>query len=213
MTPWLALGLLSPAPAAVTCTEWAEPALLAECDSIDINESSGLAPSALRPGHWFTHNDAGGSAELFVFDEAGAHVETYEVAGAGFRDWEALGAGPCPEAVAADHCLYIGDIGDNGRSRADVFVYVVPEPAPGGIAEVAATWRLGWPEGAEDSEALAVHPCTGRVYLISKHNDGRDPTVWRLPPVPAVEVDPTPLEYVATLPQLWLNSSGKVTGA
>lgn len=221
--PWqrspalLAVGagvvLSPPATAAEACTAWEDSSLIAEVDSLAINESSGLAASKQRPGLWFTHNDAGGSAELYVFSETGDHVETHAVVGAAFRDWEALGDGPCPDDVDAEHCLFIGDIGDNGRSRSDVFVYVVPEPAPGEDAEVQALWRLGWPDGAEDSEALVVHPCSGRVYLITKHNDGRDASVWRLPEEPVLDVDPAPLEWVATLPQPWLGGSGQVTGA
>lgn len=209
----LLFGGSAPANAGSVCETWSEPMLLAEVDSPEINESSGLAASRHRPGVWFTHNDAGGSAELYAFTEGGEHVETHAVQGAAFRDWEALGDGPCPQDIDAEHCLYVGDVGDNGRSRADVFVYVVPEPLPGEDAVVEALWRLGWPDGAEDSEALVVHPCTGRVYLITKHNGGRDASVWRLPSSPILDVDPAPLEWVATLPQPWLGGSGQVTGA
>ena len=202
-----------PAVAAEVCTAWAEPEVLAECPATELNESSGLAASVRQPGEWFTHNDAGGSAELYRFNEAGEHLETHEVVGAPFRDWETLDAGPCPAGVEAERCLFIGDVGDNGRSRADVFVYVVAEPASGEPAEVLATWRLGWPDGAEDSEAMVVHPCTGRVYLFTKHNGERDPSVWRLPAEPVVGVDPAPVEYVATLPRAWFGDSGRLTGA
>ncbi len=207
------VSLPPPATAAEACTAWGDPSLVAEVDSLAINESSGLAASRERPGLWFTHNDAGGSAELYAFSETGEHVETHAVLGAAFRDWEALGDGPCPVGVAAEHCLFIGDIGDNGRSRSDIFVYVVPEPAAGADAEAQALWRLGWPEGAEDSEALVVHPCSGRVYLITKHNGSRDASVWRLPEEPVLDVDPAPLEWVASLPRPWLGDSGQVTGA
>lgn len=206
---WLIARIAAAEPA---CVSWGEPALTGTCEAIEVNESSGLAGLSSRPGEWVTHNDAGGAAELYRFDESGALLETHAVDGATFRDWEDLAAGPCPDETG-DRCIFIGDIGDNGRTRTEVQVFAVDLPTPGAPVSVRAAWRLAYPGGSADAEALAVHPCTGRVYVFTKQNDDTDPTVWRLPATAGVEVDPTPLEYVATLPQAWLRDSGRITAA
>lgn len=208
------LALASPRAAqAGTCTAWAEPQLLAECACEDLDESSGIAWSRTRPGVWFSHNDAGGLPELQAFSLDGTHLESHIVAGAGFRDWEDMAAGPCPEGTGAEHCLYIGDVGDNGASRDTVEVYAVAEPAEGELAQVVATWTLTWPERARDCEALAVHPCTGRVYLFSKERDPEQmPKVARLPATPDAD-NVQELEIVAEIDTTALGTEGMLTGA
>ncbi len=163
---------------ALTCDEYAPLALLGEMKGSSVNEASGLARSRTRPGIWFTHNDAGGIAELYAFELDGTFVEAHTVAGAEFRDWEDLSAGPCPDRPG--DCLYIGDIGDNSRTRDSIAVYVVEEPAPGAQAEVIATFPAFYPEGvAMDSEALFVHPRTGRIYLATKDHDSDTSFIFR----------------------------------
>jgi hypothetical protein len=75
--------------------------------------------------------------------------------------------------------LYVGDIGDNDKSRKEIIVYRVAEPAvtaadadsdrnePLGT-EPAEAIHLKYPDGRHDAEALAVHPTTGDLYLITK---------------------------------------------
>ncbi len=211
---WLGL-LLSGALAAApdNCVEWGEAELLATCEDCPLlNESSGVVPSRYRPGVWFTHNDAGGSPDLYAFDTSGVHLETHSVLGAGFRDWEDIASGPCPAGVDAETCIYIGDVGDNGSSREEVDLWVVAEPAAGASVEVVASWRLRYPVEPHDCEAIVVHPCTGRVYFITKERDGV-PVVFRVPEDPTGPSMGVDLELVATLPTAWLGESGLVTGA
>ena len=209
----LAVASLTASAAAPVCTEWSEPVLLATCDDCPrIDESSGVVPAVHRPGVWFTHNDAGGTAELYAFDESGTHLETHSVTGGGFRDWEDIATGPCPAGVEHETCLYIGDVGDNGASREEVDIWVVAEPAEGETAPVVASWRLRYPVEAHDCEAIVVHPCTGRVYLLTKEREG-DPVVFRVPATPTGPDSVAEVELVATLSRLWLGDSGLLTGA
>jgi hypothetical protein len=210
----LLLALAGPAAALPpTCTSWGEPTLLATCEDCPrLNESSGVVPARHRPGVWFTHNDAGGSAELYAFDTAGTHIETHRVTGGGFRDWEDLASGPCPDGVEAETCLYIGDVGDNGSTRDEVEIFVVAEPAEGSSPEVVASWRLRYPDEAHDCEAVVVHPCTGRVYLLTKERDG-SPLVFRAPAEPTGSGSAGDLELIAILDKAWFGDSGLLTGA
>ncbi len=214
MSMWFVQLLVSQSLAAApVCTAWGEPALLAEClDCPRIDESSGVVPARNRPGVWFTHNDAGGDAELYAFDASGVHLETHSVLGGGFRDWEDIASGPCPTDVEAETCVYIGDVGDNSESREEIDIWVVAEPVAGETAEVVASWRLRYPVRPHDCEAIVVHPCTGRVYLITKERSG-EPTVFRVPETPTGPDRAVDLELVATMPITWFGDSGLVTGA
>ncbi|MBL8617821.1 MAG: hypothetical protein JNM72_19585 [Deltaproteobacteria bacterium] len=206
------LGRAPPARALPSCESWGASVDLGTCGEPALNEASGLAALARAPGQWLTHNDAGGSATLYVFDESAAFVEALAVEGATMRDWEDMAAGPCPAAVAADRCVYIGDIGDNSEVREDIVVYVLPEPPAGGPAVVAAQWRLRYPPGPQDAEALTVHPCTGQVHIFTKDRDG-DPGVYALPAEPTGPDMVAELSLVATLPRATFDGSGLITAA
>jgi hypothetical protein len=73
--------------------------------------------------------------------------------------------------------LYLGDIGDNGATRASIVVYRVPEPAvDAGQLPVAVdlagveSITLQYPDGARDAETLLVDPLSGDLYVISKRD-------------------------------------------
>ena len=207
------LLLASSQAAAPVCTAWGELELLATCDDCPrINESSGVVPARHREGVWFTHNDAGGTAELYAFDTMGTHLETHSVRGGGFRDWEDIASGPCPTGVDAETCIYIGDVGDNGSVREEIDIWVVAEPIAGEASEVVANWRLRYPVEPHDCEAIVVHPCTGRVYLLTKEREG-EPMVFRVPSSPTGPDSVAELELVATMPRTWFGESGLITGA
>jgi hypothetical protein len=75
------------------------------------------------------------------------------VAGATVDDWEDLVSAPCP----AGACLYIGDIGDNKRTRQHLTIYQVPVPASGSAATAPATASfLRYADHPHDAEALVV---------------------------------------------------------
>lgn len=129
-----------------------------------VDESSGLVESRIRPGVFWTHNDSGGDPVLYAVDGAGRLLGTTTVTGAEAVDWEDIAAGPCPTGT----CLYIGDTGDNDAQRSYVEVYRVPEPVPGALATAPAERiRLRYPNGPRDSEALFVLP-DGNLYLVTK---------------------------------------------
>ncbi len=206
-------GLLGVAAAqGTTCTTYGAAAVEAECHSDDLDESSGIAWSRTRPGLWYSHNDAGGLPELQVFDLEGNHVDSHLVTGAGFRDWEDMAAGPCPDGVEEEHCLYIGDVGDNGRERDSVEVYAVVEPEEGATASVVATWSLSWPEAPDDCEAIAVHPCTGEIVLFAKEKDEGVPRIVRAPLEPTGD-ETVEMELVGELDTEALATNRSLTGA
>ncbi len=135
-------------------------------------EASGLTASALTPGVLWTHNDSGDSARIFALRTDATLAAELQVEGATANDWEAIAAGPFEGAPA----LYIGDIGDNPKSRANITIYVVREPsldpAPASVT-VAKRLDLTYEDGPHDAEALLVDPADGTIVIATKSLDGK----------------------------------------
>ena len=97
---------------------------LCELQDQRINESSGMGASRRYPGLFWTHNDSGDGARLFLISREGKTVTTVHLKGANSVDWEDM-------AVAGDKeksWVYIGDIGDNLEVRDFVSIYRFREP-------------------------------------------------------------------------------------
>jgi hypothetical protein len=172
-----------------------------------IDESSGAA-IGLRDHVLFTHNDSGDTARFFAVSlTTGATLATYDVPGAAAIDWEDI-------AVARDAngraSVYLADIGDNLRDRAEIDLYRVPEPAVTPGTHATATpdvWRLRYPHQAYDAETVLVRP-GGRAFIVTKSllAGARVYAVPRRPDPTSVQV----LRYVRTLP-IALATGGSVS--
>ena len=102
------------------------PSTITTIKEKSISESSGLVASRSTPGVYWTHNDSGDGPFIYAFDTHGDSRGIFRVTGAQARDWEDIAAGPGPQANKS--YLYIGDIGDNNKTRDEVIVYRVAEP-------------------------------------------------------------------------------------
>jgi len=177
-------------------------------------ESSGVAPSRLVPGVYWTHNDSGDRPFLYATDPTGNDLGRVRVIGGNARDWEDLAAAPC--FVAPGRCLYVADIGDNARKRPYVVLYRVPEPIPpSGSADtlrsvaVLDSIVLRYPGRPHDAEALAI-TSWGEILLVTKDRF-RLPVIFRARANgPAAQT----LDSIAVLPIRSSLLSGRlVTGA
>jgi len=218
---------LAPAPAAASTTAagggngtaYGPSTVLATITDPAIPESSGLAASRRTPGLLWTHNDSGDDPLVYCLDTKGQSCGVWAVAGAQAFDWEDMAAGPGP--AGSGNYLYLGDIGDNLEQRTDIVVYRIPEPQPAAgppptraapaTTERADTLRLRYPDGPHNAEALAVHPTTGDVYVITK--DAQSAGVYKAP-APVDTAKATTLAKVGTV-RLGSGSRGLelVTGA
>lgn len=143
-----------------------------------LREASGIAP-ARRAGHAWLIEDSGNPPELVAVDLASGTVQQrVRLRGARNRDWEAVAAGPCPDATA--RCLVVGDVGDNQSRREFVTLYRTREPAADAAEAEAERLDLVLEGGPTDIEALTVDSA-GTVRLLSK---GRDQPPFRLYEVP-----------------------------
>ncbi|MFH1529727.1 MAG: hypothetical protein ABIK09_03210 [Pseudomonadota bacterium] len=195
------------------CPTWGAAETVGHLANADLFELSGLVASRTVPGVFWAHNDSGDGPRLFALDATGADLGVVDIDGAQAKDWEDIGIGPCPGA--AGDCLYIGDIGDNPRTRSKITVYVVPEPSLGEDGQwttddgrrvsAAMVVHLTYPDGARDAEALLVDPGTGDVYVIEKTTEGSS-TVYRAA-APLTAGGPTVMETLGDV------GMGIVTGA
>ena len=138
---------------------------------IKIEEASGLVASAAHAGYFWTHNDSGNAAELFLIDLNAQIVATMPLANVRNRDWEdiTLGSGPDP----GKNYIYIGDIGDNLAQYPYKIIYRLEEPSEikNKIIEKFDTLYLQLPDGKRDSEALMLDPVSSQMFIVSKRED------------------------------------------
>ena len=166
-------------------------------------EASGLTASVLTPGVLWTNNDSGDSARIFALGTDAKLVAEVEVTGASAVDWEAIASGPFEGAPA----LYIGDIGDNTKTRSNVTIYVVREPSldpPPKSVPVARRVDLTYEDGPHDAEALLVDPDDGTIAVVTKSVDGKSG-------VYVADLTRSVLELATTLEGLPLVTDGSVS--
>jgi hypothetical protein len=149
---WLAL-LLPPAYAAGTGD--VPGSRLCTLQDPEVFESSGLVD---RGEVLFTTNDSGDDAVVYGIDAAGCATVSRTRYAEEVEDAEALAPG-------AGGGVWVGDIGDNRRRRAEIAVHRI---RPENGEQPGDRYSLVYPDGAHDAEALLVHPRTQRVFVVSK---------------------------------------------
>ena len=135
-----------------------------------LEEISGLAASRQNANVLWLHND-GDSGQLFAVSTSGklAALVTCPVE---IEDLEDIAIGPGPEK-GVDY-LYLGDIGDNNERRREIRVVRFAEPDLAGQrgqqldVDEAEEFRLTYPDGPHDAEALLVDSVTGDLFIVTK---------------------------------------------
>jgi hypothetical protein len=190
----------------VDSSGYGAPVHLVNLENQSIKESSGIAASRRNTDIFWTHNDSGDGPFIYAFDRQGKHRGVWRVTGARAVDWEDMAIGPGPGRGRS--YLYLGDIGDNSKKRAQITVYRAPEPqvTPKDSSstvqsprktEAADVIRLKYPDGKYDAEALLIHPLTGDLYIITKVM-GAPARVYKLR-APAPKSGVSTLSYVGKL--------------
>ena len=143
----LAAWALRPVRSAGPCVIVAGPVMLP-----DIPEASGLAVSRRAQGLLWSHNDSGNDAVLFALDTSGRTRGRVRVP-IRTRDWEDISSARC----GAEDCLYLADIGDNGRERRRIQIFRVPEPKPDDAVTAAPeVFTARYADGPHNAEAMFV---------------------------------------------------------
>jgi uncharacterized protein (TIGR03382 family) len=142
---------------------------------------SGLAASRWQTNVLWVHNSAGDAPNLYAVNAwTGALSGTWIVRDASAIDWEDLAQGLCDHGDASKgSCLFIADIGDDALERTDQMIYRVREPDTRGVMPgeelmteradaFPVVYELPAGEPNPDAESLAVHPVTGKLYIVTK---------------------------------------------
>ncbi len=147
--PFLVGAALAPADADRDVVfRFADPAIV---------ESSGLTAAG---GLVTTVNDSGDSARVFTVDAASGRT-------VGVTTWDGEATDVEALAPAGDGEVWVGDIGDNAAARDEVTVTRVPV-GRGDRSVAGESFRLVYPDGPADAEALLAHPRTGRLFVVTK---------------------------------------------
>jgi hypothetical protein len=183
------------------CPSCDPPGTVGNLASPEIAEASGIALSTRHAGAIYLHNDSDDEGRFFAVGPTGEDRGSYVLEGADAFDWEDMARGPC---AGGGSCLYIADFGDNDRVRAQYVIHRVAEPdrlAPGERAVPYESFRYEYPGGAQNAEALLVHPTTGQVLVVTK--DAEASRVYALPmPLDASRVVTAELVGEAEVPDL-----------
>ncbi|MCO5935816.1 hypothetical protein NAF17_09695 [Mucilaginibacter sp. RB4R14] len=146
--------------------------------SKEMDETSGLAASAINPDIYYAHNDSGDTSRFFAITADGKLKTTIYFSGDkkepfGVRDCEDIAVGPGP--LKGKSYVYIGDIGDNSAIRKFITVYRAEERKTWGTNSLAQTvpvpLNLKYPDGAKDAEAITIDPIEKLLYIITKRGD------------------------------------------
>ncbi|MGI9471915.1 MAG: hypothetical protein ACR2NZ_10305 [Rubripirellula sp.] len=131
-----------------------------------LTESSGLAISLRKPGHFWTHNDSGSKACLFAFDSDGNRTAVRKIKSVKANDWEDL----CGYDDGGVSRLLIADCGDNDRQRDSIDLHFIAEPDPTKSDSISSvhTMEVRYPDGARDCEAVAVDTVRRKIVLVTK---------------------------------------------
>lgn len=157
----------------------AAPANVCTMSDKRLGELSGLAADA---DHWYAVNDGGTRAVVYVLNRK-CQVEKAISNALDPYDVEDL-------ARAPDGTFWLSDTGDNNKNRSTVALIAL---TPAGKATL---YRLTYPDGAHDTEALLLDR-SNVPYLITKTTLGTA-EVYR-PSGALVSPGPTPLEHVGSV--------------
>lgn len=169
-----------------------------------IRESSGLAVSRCQPGVMWTHNDSGDLPFIYAAGPDGRHLGVWRVEGAGHIDWEDISLKREDDGTCL---IYIGEIGNNDRTRPGGVIYRLREPvvsaeAAGSTREAplqterAESLAFTYPGPPHDAEALMVHPKTGVIYIVSKEVEA-PASIFRIEP--RFDIGKVTAEFSATV--------------
>lgn len=166
-----------------------------------IDESSGLARSRRRPGFFWTHNDSGDKARIYLFDAEGRDLGSCELDNVMAFDFEDMFSF---ESDGKSY-LVLCDVGNNVRASMVQIMYLIEEPEIGADDRVAVskvpvieTINFSYEDDHRDCEAVAVDPTTKTIFFVTRER-GQSCYVYALPWPPHVPNKAFVARKIATL--------------
>ena len=204
-------------PVKTTCPSFADGVILGYIQSALLNEISGMAASRKNANVLWAHNDSGDSARVYAMNTQGRLLGIYNLQGASAVDWEDMAIGPGP--ISELDYLYLGDTGDNSRTRTSIAVYRTLEPEVSAEQEQATVDLTDWTflpmqypaSVAYDAETLLIDPISGDLFVVTRDRD--DEGVARVFRNPAPQVDSVmvTLELVAEISLSMMVKGGDIS--
>ena len=172
-----------------SATRFHPPVVVGTIRSPEITESSGIAASGCQKNIFWVHNDSGDDAYIYAMNAAGDDLGTWKLQGARNIDWEDIASA---KDKSGKCFIYVGEIGDNEKKRAEHAVYRIREPEVSGstrrsnrkdpfFTENAEVLKFSYPDHNQDAETLMIQPMTGDIYVITKRVNG-PAGVYRIKP-------------------------------
>lgn len=165
----------------------------------DLKEASGIVASSSFPGYFWSHNDSGGEATLYLIDSLGGGKLEFKIEDATNRDWEDIAI--FKDSSTQKSTIVIGDIGDNSAKHGNCTLLFIVEPNNFPIQDQSLTVHkkvvFEYPDGARDAEALMIDPMTKDIFIVSKKE--RKVSMYRIP-YPHATFSTVIAEKVLTLP-------------
>jgi hypothetical protein len=152
-------------------------------ENTKIRESSGLARSRREAGFFWTHNDSGGDARVFLIDEKGRDRGSFLLKDTLAYDFEDIFS----FSEEGKHYLVLCDVGNNGRAAPIQMLHLVEEPEfdsrIGLEAEqelAARTIYYSYEDDHRDCEAVGYDPHSKTILFVTKEREA-DCHVYALP--------------------------------
>jgi len=144
---------------------------LAKLANTAVDESSGLACSRRQPGLFWTHNDSGADARIYLFDSKGRDLGSCVLADVLAYDWEDM----ISFTWVGKHYLLLCDVGNNGLAAPVQMLHLVEEPPVDperGVTvqqiPVVQTIFLSYEDDHRNCEAVAIDPTDRTILLATK---------------------------------------------
>lgn len=173
MTAWLLATALHVAAAAEPPldTHYQAPEISGLLSDARLVELSGLAAASGRRERWWAINDGGNQQVVFLIDNKGSIKGELRLPSVPNVDWEDLAR----FTWNGREWLLIADIGDNGRLRESVDLWLIREPDPALLERKKSLegrphrhWRFRYPDAPHDAESIAVDVETQSIYILQK---------------------------------------------
>jgi hypothetical protein len=180
-----------------------QPRELSKLKDDRVNESSGIAASIRYKDMFWTHNDSGDSARIFLINKGGETLAIVAIKGVAAIDWEDIASFKRGE----DGYILIADTGNNARLRQNGILYIIREPlipmnpdnkeAPIIEVEPERSLSFQFEDGPHDCEAVAIDPTESTIYLVNKER--AECKVYSMPLPSKESKEPNIAKAIATL--------------
>jgi hypothetical protein len=168
-----------------------------------IGESSGIAASIVNKDAFWTHNDSGDSAHIFLFNKSCEVIAIVNIKGVRADDWEDIAT-----FKRGDNAyILIADTGDNFRRRKTSILYIIREPLIPVNSEKKETLTIdvapetvinfSYEDGPHDCESVAVDPTESTILLASK--EPKESKIYSLPIPSEGSKEPNVAKIIATV--------------